>query len=61
MKKLTRWRPDTCACVVDLEWDSADEVPALVCVALEPCPLHASGKTLQEQFEDVRAHNSDGA
>lgn len=28
MKHCTRWRPDTCTCVVDYEWDDADPSPA---------------------------------
>lgn len=26
MKKITRWSPDTCGCVIDYEWDT--DVPA---------------------------------
>lgn len=58
-RQVTRWRPDTCGCVVDFEWDS--DVPeadrALVCVALEPCSEHPASGDLAADFQAVQEHN----
>lgn len=56
-KQLTRWRPDTCACVVDFEWDDADAEPIPVPKVIEPCPEHPTSGDLQADFDLIREHN----
>lgn len=56
---ITRWRPDTCSCVVDLSWLPSEDPPVLTCVALEPCDTHKQDAALplQDRYESVLAHN----
>jgi len=43
--KVTRWRPDTCECVIDYQWDEKlpleDRVLTLLAIQ-HKCPAHAS-------------------
>ena len=59
--KRTRWRPDTCFCIVDYEWDDEDQsqIPSLTAVHIDLCAEHLELKNcrLQDQFESVRSHN----
>lgn len=60
MKHITRWRPDTCTCVLELEWDSEHPEDARVHTAVkaERCGAHAhEGKPNQHVFEAVHAEN----
>lgn len=56
---LTRWRPDTCGCVVVYGWDreQPEEVREHVAVAIEPCPLHPASGDLEADFAAILAHN----
>lgn len=38
----TRWRPDTCECSIEYEWDDAvaSDVRTHTTVAVVPCPVH---------------------
>ena len=58
-RQVTRWRPDTCGCVVDFEWD--DETPeeerAFTCIAIEPCEQHPASGDLAVDFAAVQDHN----
>lgn len=44
MKHVTTWRPDTCGCVIEYEWDDAVNENARTHkqVAAVPCPAHIS-------------------
>lgn len=58
----TRWRPDTCSCVLVYAWDDAspEEGRVHTCVQVEPCGEHAAVAAkgdLQATFEAVLAHN----
>lgn len=60
MKHITRWRPDTCSCVLELEWD--DEVPEAErtheAVKVERCAVHQhQGEPHQAVFESVIGEN----
>lgn len=60
MKHITRWRPDTCSCVLELEWD--DEVPEAerehTAVKVERCGVHQhDGEPHQAVFETVLTEN----
>ena len=50
MKHLTRWRPDTCQCEIDLEWD--DSVPEAQRVfkqnMVKECSVHNGHDILAE-------------
>lgn len=58
-KQITRWTPDTCDCVIDLEWD--DEVPAEERVhtvsKVVKKPEHFKSATDKQIFETVLAEN----
>lgn len=58
-RQLTRWRPDTCGCVVDFSWDSesAEDGRVHVAEAIEPCELHPPSGDLQADFAAILAHN----
>jgi hypothetical protein len=55
--KITRWRPDTCNCTIEYEWDkdlpAADRVHTGTAI-VKDCPDHA-GITDPVQFYDVIA------
>lgn len=60
MKHITRWRPDTCACVLELEWD--DEHPEDARehrpVKIERCAAHEHrGCSNEHVFGVVHAEN----
>jgi hypothetical protein len=60
MKHITRWRPDTCACVLELEWDDTDpeETRAHNAIKVERCEAHPhEGKPNQHVFETVHGEN----
>ena len=56
--KTTRWKPDTCACVIDYEWDTtlseADRVHTAVNVI--PCQVHAGLATPQQRYDTALLH-----
>lgn len=58
-QQRTRWRPDTCACVIDYEWDDDAPIEARehVPVAIEACPIHPSSDDLVADMATVLAHN----
>lgn len=60
-ERVTRWRPDTCGCVLDYSWDDtlSDEDIVLTCVEATLCEEHAdlSGRPLGEIMEAVQLHN----
>lgn len=61
MKKITRWSPDTCGCIIDLEWDAeaAQEDRTHTALSIvKACPAHAGkypGKS--EHFDGVLEEN----
>ena len=51
MKKITRWSPDTCGCVIDFEWDTNDpNAPHVGKTVVSACECHPS--------EDAVTHHS---
>lgn len=60
MKHITRWRPDTCACVLELEWDDTDAEDAREHrpVKIERCGFHEhAGKPNEHVFALVHGEN----
>jgi hypothetical protein len=60
MKHTTRWRPDTCACVLEFEWDDEDseEIRAHNAIKVERCGAHPhEGEPNQNVFETVHREN----
>ena len=59
MIKTTRWKPDTCGCVIEYEWDT--EVPqdsrVHTPVLVEPCSQHAGISTTESRFSAVVGDN----
>lgn len=58
-KHLTRWRPDTCGCVIEYEWDSddAEETRVHTPVKIDACPDHPATGDLEADFAAILAHN----
>lgn len=46
MKKITRWRPDTCGCIIEYEWDDSEaedsRTHTLRSESSIPCAIHAA-------------------
>jgi hypothetical protein len=40
VKHTTTWRPDTCGCVIDIEWDDGDAPRVHKAKRVSPCPDH---------------------
>ena len=62
MKHVTRWRPDTCGCVLEFEWD--DAVPSEERIhtpvnIIKACPVHLSDSKdgIQKHYEKVIDEN----
>lgn len=60
-ERVTRWKPDTCGCVIEYAWDDslADEDISLTCVAFEACEEHVAlaDQPLAAAMEAVLQHN----
>jgi hypothetical protein len=58
MTKITRWKPDTCECVIEYSWDT--EVPQdlreHVLSTMQSCPLHA-GMVAVDAYQVVLGEN----
>ena len=54
MKHTTRWQPDTCECIVDYEWDDAEE-PRVhrITNVIRQCPLHEKLGKIEDIFSGV--------
>ena len=60
MLKVTLWRPDTCSCVVEYEWDDAVKEDARVHSFKRfaaRCPAHASDQNMDGCLERNRRKN----
>lgn len=60
MKHITRWRPDTCTCVLELEWDDEhpEEAREHKAIKVERCGAHPhEGAPNQHVFETVHGEN----
>jgi hypothetical protein len=44
MIKVTRWKPDTCTCVIEYSWDTEtpQDIREHVLSAMEACPIHVA-------------------
>jgi len=45
MKRITRWSPDTCSCILEYEWDDAEDAGSrqhTLKAVLQKCPNHIS-------------------
>lgn len=61
MVKVTRWRPDTCGCIIDYSWDADDaargrEIVVTWHATQKTCPDH-DGLTGPEHYAVVHAEN----
>ena len=59
MIKKTLWRPDTCECVLEYQWDDQDPIEARAHVAsriIVSCPIH-QGLPLTEHLDAVTKDN----
>jgi hypothetical protein len=58
-KQITRWRPDTSDCIIDLEWD--DTLPAdervFVAIKIENKPDHLSELSDSEAYQAILDEN----
>jgi len=60
MKKITRWRPDTCDCEIDYSWDTDDtknEMTFTLEKFLKVCSAHSAEKDYNKLFEIVNDEN----
>lgn len=57
-KRLTKWKPDTCGCILVYEWDEADvQAPAVIKQVLEACDIHKGFATPAEHFTAIQSQN----
>lgn len=59
-KQTTRWRPDTCGCVITYDWDSDlpnDQIVFTVNTVEQACPEH-KGLSDQEVFDSITKENT---
>lgn len=54
---ITRWKPDTCNCVIEYEWDASLPVEQRVHTAVKttPCQFHLG--TVEEVYTKVKDEN----
>lgn len=59
MKKITTWKPDTCECVLRLEWDTEQPAETRVHSAAggTPCAAHAAVGDVVAVADAVKAEN----
>ena len=60
MLKITRWRPDTCDCELEYEWDDSqneDVRTHSVKNILKACPVHSSIATKGQHYATVLDEN----
>lgn len=58
MKKPNRWRPDTCGCEIEFEWDTDDDPKSRVHTILshQPCEAHKAQDAVGLSLEEHAAH-----
>lgn len=59
-KKITQWRPDTCECVIDYEWDDLDPQETrqhIVSEVHKKCEAHRNINNPGEVFATVTGEN----
>ncbi len=57
MLRITRWNPDTCGCVIDLEWDDTANPRLHRIGAIVPCPAHpGAASDVGKVVEDLTSH-----
>lgn len=60
MLQKTTWRPDTCGCVLEYEWDDAvseNERTHAISKVVHACEFHKDKPNKEKHFEDVLAEN----
>ncbi|MBA7636425.1 hypothetical protein ES703_44043 [subsurface metagenome] len=57
MKQVTRWKPDTCSCVLDIEWDD-EEPEGSHTIKAVPHRCEAHQGTNEDVFKDVLSENT---
>jgi len=57
--RKTRWKPDTCGCVVELEWDASlpQEDRVHTVPRVEACAAHCALPSAGERYDAVLAEN----
>jgi hypothetical protein len=60
MIKTTRWRPDTCGCLIEYTWDTDAPAGAKIYTPTfcEPCRAHLQLATLDGRYAAVVAENT---
>ena len=61
MLHTTRWKPNTCDCIIFFSWDDAQSDETRVLTATDeciPCSLHTEAANPAALFEVVKAHNT---
>src|SRR5690349_7350114 len=58
MKRITTWRPDTCGCVLRLEWDDAAPLELRTHTpTVTPCEAHRAHSSHEAAYGAVLAEN----
>lgn len=59
MKHITRWKPDTCNCVLEYEWDDQEPSDTRVHtpITVEACEVHSSITDVASGFDAVLQEN----
>ena len=59
--KTTRWRPDTCRCVLEYQWDDTTELDKRILSAskiVSACPAHQGISKVIDHYDTVRVENT---
>lgn len=57
----TRWKPDTCGCVIVYDTDTSGPVPEIVNIRFEQtCPLHQDKLRYEDRYRAVLERNKRG-
>lgn len=60
MIRINRWRPDTCECVIEYQWDDTvdeDNRTHAVSSIIQACEFHSSAKNQAAHFAEVVTEN----
>jgi hypothetical protein len=58
-KVITKWRPDTCSCEIDYEWErgSSEAIRVHTPIANKPCQYHAHLSDIEQHYQTVLKEN----